>query len=269
MGAGPGSSIAGSRGADPEVHGPGQGELRLLGTFGFWQAGKLVLPPPSGQRLMAYLALRGPVSRSQAAGALWPDIRQANAYGDLRTVLWRLRRHEVSAVRRAGPTLWLDESVQVDYWRFERWARTILGSPASAGPILPPDISLGPLVPDWDDDWLTGPREAARMLGIQAFEVLAERLLAACQPAAALPYLLPVTQLEPLRESAVRLIVQACLRQGNITDALIWYRRYWRRLHSELRLEPSPALTSLVARHVPPGWSPRGRLRPGIDNARR
>jgi DNA-binding SARP family transcriptional activator len=259
MGAVLGSSVAGGRGADPGVHGPGQGELRLLGTFAFRQAQRLMLLPPSGQRVIAYLALHGPVSRSQAAGALWPDTRQANAFGDLRTVLWRLRRYEVSAVRRAGPTVWLDESVRVDYWLFERWARTILGSPASAGPILPPDIPLGPLVPDWDEDWLTGPREAARILGIQALEVLAERLLATCQPAAALPYLLPVTQLEPLRESAVRLMVQACLRLGNVTDALIWYRRYRRRLRMELSLDPSPALTSLVARHAPPGWSPRGR----------
>jgi DNA-binding SARP family transcriptional activator len=224
-------------------------ELTLLGTFGCAREGRPVALPVSCQRLLAYLALAGAAGRSQAAGALWPDVPQARASSNLRTVLWRLRQHAPGTVPAAGQTLWLEETVTVDYWQFERWARTVLAAgPDDPVATAPPGRSgAGPLLPDWDDEWLDEPRETSRVLNVQACELLGRRLLRAGHPAPAISCLLSVTQLDPLRESAVRLMVQAHLGQGNVTDALACYGRYRRYIWAELGIRPGRELTELIA----------------------
>jgi DNA-binding SARP family transcriptional activator len=227
----------------------GRYELTLLGTFGCARAGRAVPVPASCQRLLAYLALTGPAGRAQAAGALWPDVPQARASSNLRTVLWRLRQHAPGIVPAAGQTLWLEETVTVDYWRFERWARTVLATGPDDRPDAAPPAGPGTaiLLPGWDDEWLDEPRETIRMLNVQACELLGRRLLGAGHPAPAISCLLSVTQLDPLRESAVRLMVQAHLGQGNVTDALACYGRYRRYIWAELGIRPGRELTELIA----------------------
>jgi DNA-binding SARP family transcriptional activator len=253
-------SISGMEQRQAEAYQADAYQLRLLGTFGLWQGRHLVPLPVSCQRLMAYLALSGVVSRSQAAGALWPDNTQERASSNLRTVLWRLRAHRVPAVLGGGQVIWLDEATSVDCWLFEQWARAVLSPEAGSGAdrsldlLTPPRAALAglcSLVPDWDDEWLTEPREAMRMLAVHAIEVHAARLIKARQSPAAIAYLLRVCQLDPLRESAARLMIEAYLQQNNLTSAVVYYRRYRRQLRGAVGIEPSRELTSLVARYAP------------------
>jgi DNA-binding SARP family transcriptional activator len=65
-------------------------ELRLLGGFRLTVDGRTRRVSPSGQRLLALLALRGPHPRSYAAGTLWGDVSESRALARLRTAVWRL-----------------------------------------------------------------------------------------------------------------------------------------------------------------------------------
>jgi DNA-binding SARP family transcriptional activator len=54
------------------------------------------------------------------------------------------------------------------------------------------------------------------------------------------------TAIDPLRESAHRLMIQALMAQGNAADAVRVYDSYRDRLHNELGLEPSSSIADLL-----------------------
>jgi DNA-binding SARP family transcriptional activator len=56
---------------------------------------------------------------------------------------------------------------------------------------------------------------------------------------------------DPLRESAQRVLIEAHLAEGNIREARRAYGIYRRMALRELRVEPSAALTELLAGHCP------------------
>lgn len=64
--------------------------LRLLGQFRLELETGTVELGRNGQRLLAYLGLRGHVSRTVLAGTLWPEVTEGHARGSLRTTLWKL-----------------------------------------------------------------------------------------------------------------------------------------------------------------------------------
>ena len=55
-----------------------------------------------------------------------------------------------------------------------------------------------------------------------------------------------VIAVDPLRESAQRLLVQAHLAEGNVGEALRCYQRYRALAEYELQVEPSAELTALL-----------------------
>ena len=68
--------------------------IRLTGDFACTVHGTAVRFPHGVKRVVTYLAIAGgPVTRTELAGSLWPDVVDARAFGDLRSALWRLRRH--------------------------------------------------------------------------------------------------------------------------------------------------------------------------------
>jgi DNA-binding SARP family transcriptional activator len=86
---------------------------------------------------------------------------------------------------------------------------------------------------------------------LHALEALAERRIktgrlqeaeAACAAAIAL---------EPLRESAYRLLIAALLAQGNRAEAVLRFRSYRELLVDELDVEPSAEFSSLLEDLVP------------------
>jgi DNA-binding SARP family transcriptional activator len=222
--------------------------LHLLGPFRARRGENPVPLPRSAARVLVYLAVHAAASRQQVAGSLWPDVPQPRANSDLRTALWRLHRAADEFLLVSGETLAIAEPVVVDLQQVIDWAtRTVAGS----GDLPPPRGSGRELLPGWDEEWLEDPRERIRMLTVQAFESIAERLLTAGRPAEALPYLLQVTEIDPLRESAQQLMVELHLRQRNVHEALRQYRRYERLVRRDLGIEPGVGLRSLLSRYAP------------------
>ena len=58
-------------------------------------------------------------------------------------------------------------------------------------------------------------------------------------------------KLEPLRESAHRLLIGVHLTQGNQSEAVRHYRLYRRLLRRELALDPSAQMDELVSTLIP------------------
>src|SRR5215217_1162239 len=95
--------------------------LQLLGRFAARTDGHGVLLRPTTQRLVALLAVRGALARSNAAGLLWADLSEGRALGNLRTVLWRARQDCPGLVSDEGDNLRISD-VQVDLFDVRAWA---------------------------------------------------------------------------------------------------------------------------------------------------
>jgi DNA-binding SARP family transcriptional activator len=68
-------------------------QVRLIDGFELRLDGMPIELPPSAQRLVAYIGLSDrPVLRPRVAGMLWLETSDRQALGNLRSVLWRLRR---------------------------------------------------------------------------------------------------------------------------------------------------------------------------------
>jgi DNA-binding SARP family transcriptional activator len=224
--------------------------LQLLGRFTVWTEGHRLLLRPTAQRLVALLAVHGALSRSRAAGLLWRNSTEARALANLRTVLWRARQDCPGLVLEDGDNLRVSD-VQVDLVEVRAWAWRALRAEDPWMP-LPQGAALE-LLPGWADEWLIEIREELRLLQLYALETCAQRLLLGGRCGEAAGLALNALNLDPLRESANRIVIEIHLRDGNRLDALRQFRRYKRLLRQELNIEPGPTLTALVGSVFSPG----------------
>lgn len=229
----------------------------VLGGFECECAGSQISLPMGAQRLLALLALRGEggVHRASAAECLWPDSLAGRAAANLRSALWRGRRvAEVTVIECVGPRLRMSPSVCVDLRAVQGQVRESL---EGSFPIADRDceslvaaLSRG-LLPDWPEDWLVLERERWDQVRLHALEGLAERLLAGGQYLGALKSALAAVAIEPIRETAHRLVIEVQLAEGNPASALVHYQRYRTLLHRELGVTPSPRMTQLASTLLP------------------
>ena len=222
--------------------------MELFGGFGMVVSGRQVVVPHSGQRVLAYLALRSrPVQRLHLAGVLWPDSDEEAARASLRSALWRVpARRKVLGGDNLQVTL--ADRVALDVRELEVAARQVLSGSGDAGVVdaLHIGFSRGDLLSDWYDDWVLVERERLRHLRLHALEAACERLSALGRYADAVAAGLEAVAMEPLRESAHRALIQAHLREGNRWEALRQLRACEATLVSELGIECSPMLRALV-----------------------
>jgi DNA-binding SARP family transcriptional activator len=222
--------------------------LQLLGGFTAWADGHRLLLRPTTQRLVALLAVRGALPRSESAGLLWGDLTEARALGNLRTVLWRARQDCPGLVVEESNNLGVSD-VQVDLLDVRAWAWRAL---RAEDPWMPlPNGAALELLPGWPDHWLTEVREELRLLQLYAFETCAQRLLLGGRCGEAAGLALNALNLDPFRESANRILIEIHLRDGNRLDALRQFRKYEQLLRRELNIAASPGLTALVAALFP------------------
>jgi DNA-binding SARP family transcriptional activator len=219
-----------------------------LGLLGGWHLslgdGPLV-PPHSSQRLLSFLALRGRVTRSAAAGALWPDHDDRAAAARLRTALWRLEGARALVVdHRSG--LSLVEGVSVDVDRMRECATRLVSG------LEPSEVALleRELLPGWDDDWLIVDRERQRQLRLHALEALSVLRTRQARHAEAVDAALAAVGIEPLRESAQRSLVRAHLAERNVGEAIKRFSEFRELIVAELGIEPSPGFQTLLAEAV-------------------
>jgi DNA-binding SARP family transcriptional activator len=218
--------------------------IRVLGRFSYCDGGRPRALRPSARRLVALVAVRGPLPRQDAAGLLWPELTQVRALGNLRTALWRVRQDSPDLIAQDGDVLQLSE-VQVDYADVRAWAWRALRGEEPWTPV--PDAATAELLPGWGDDWLVVPREELRLLQLYALEAVAQRLLMSGRLGEAAGLASAALTVDPIRESANRLLIEIHLREGNRWDALRQFHKYEQLVRTELGAEPSPGLTALVA----------------------
>lgn len=215
-------------------------ELRLLGGFVLLRSGGVVPVPGSLQRIVAFLALRGPAPRRATAGVLWPSTCDDKAMASLRTAVWRLRRAANGLLKHSGELLALDAAVSVDVACTDRAA-------AARHP-------CAELLPGWYDDWVIMDRERLRHWRIRLLEAAAAAAIEDADPNAALDWALAAVAADTLRESAHRLVIAALLADGNVDAArrhLSLVRTIFR---EQLGIAPSGQLAALFkdVRPAPP-----------------
>jgi DNA-binding SARP family transcriptional activator len=222
--------------------------LQLLGRFNVCTDGHCLLLRPTTQRLVALVAVQGALSRSKAAGLLWGGLTEPRALGNLRTVLWRARQDCPGLVSEEGDNLRVSD-VQVDLLEVRAWAWRALRAEDPWMPV--PQGAALELLPGWADSWLIEMREELRLLQLYAFETCAQRLLLGGRCGEAAGLALNALSLDPLRESANRILIEIHLRDGNRFDALRQFRKYEQLLRRELDVEPGPTLMALVGALFP------------------
>lgn len=220
-------------------------ELRLLGGWDLSVRGTSIPMGHRQQRLLAALAVHGRRCRRFFGGLLWPDCTESRAMGSLRASVFTVSRRLPGTVGACGHDLFLEKSVQVDLHRL----LDFLADPTTAP--APDDRwfagrSHVDLLPGWYDDWVVAEQERLRSLYINATEQLAQRALDQHDVYRALRLAQVVRELDPLRESAVRIVIEGQLALGNEAAALQTLRDFWATTVRELGTRPSPRITGLI-----------------------
>jgi DNA-binding SARP family transcriptional activator len=217
---------------------------------GFWVVdGQQTLSIPlSARRVVAFVALRGRSSRAEVAGTLWPEVSDSKAQACLRTALWRLRQLSVQPLVTGDETLRVDESVDVDVNTLITAIRRVIndGECGADQGLLPTLAAMGELLPGWYDDWVLLGRERLRQLQLHALELTAQQLTCTGRYAEAIEAAMAAVRLEPLRESATRVLIEVHLAEGNVVEAIRRLEFFERSLAAELGVEPSAELVDLV-----------------------
>jgi DNA-binding SARP family transcriptional activator len=215
----------------------------LLGGFSLRHRGVAISVPASAQRVIALLALKPrTLQRVYVASLLWGHASDGRAIACLRTALWRLRQVDAGLVEATSTHVALARPVEVDVHAIAASARRILeGSWEDSLP------AGGVLLPDWYDEWLTVERERFDQLRLHALESLCARLLENGQYARVVDLGLGAIALDPLRESAYRLVIRAYIAEGNTAAAVRVLDGFKRLLRSRVGIGPSPQMQTLEA----------------------
>ena len=237
---------------DPEVR--ESVELQLLGSFGLLIDDRAVRTLPHLQRLIAFLAVHErPLHRAYVAGRLWIDKSQEQANGSLRTTLWRLQRLPRPIVEVSTTHLALHPSVVVDVRQLASSTRRALrGEPLSRDDVERL-VAADDLLVDCYEDWVLDERDQLRQQLVLALEAACLQLLAEERHAEAVMAALAAMSGDRLRESSVRVLIEAHSATGNFAEALRRYDTFRAELATRFRLEPSGQLTRLVE-SIAPGY---------------
>jgi len=229
---------------------PPQLEIRLFGPFAARVNGEVLprLRTRKGQWLLALLALRPDrdVDRSWLAGTLWPESPENQALYNLRRSLSDLRGALGDQAYRiqtatASTLRFCAQAVFVDVIAFDRAISA--GDPES----LEKAVALykGPLLEGCLEEWAVPERLAREQNYLAALERLAHIALEHADYATAARHMRSALSIDPLIETALRLLMQALAKQGEYAAAAQVYREYRQHLARELNDNPAPETTAL------------------------
>lgn len=198
--------------------------------------------PEGSKQLLAFVALRrGRADRRQVAGTLWPSGNEERAAGNLRSALWRLRRAGIDVLLADKRSLALRPGVLVDVHVVDMWATRLISGKASAADLAVPPFWADVLefLPGWYDDWVLIERERLRQKMLHALEEMSRKLACAGRFADAVEAAILAISAEPLRESAQRVLIEAHVAEGNLSEARRIWQDYRNLVHRELGVDPS------------------------------
>jgi DNA-binding SARP family transcriptional activator len=204
------------------------------------------------QRLVALLALHGNRRRSYLAGILWPDSTEARAGANLRATTCRIDQIAPGLVSHDRHDVALSTSLRVDVRSFIDYVWRLSGTRQSDG-LSGDDVTTylplllhGDLLPGWYDDWVIYERARLQQLRVQALELTAGLMLRQGDIAAALVAASAAVAIEPLRESAQRMLIRVHIHDGNYYAALRDYDDFHSRMLRELGIAPSDQMRALI-----------------------
>jgi two-component SAPR family response regulator len=129
--------------------------------------------------------------------------------------------------------------------------------------LLPTLATMGELLPGWYDDWVLLGRERLRQLQLHALELTATQLSCEGRYAEAIEAALAAVRLEPLRESATRVLIRIHLAEHNVVEAVRRFEVFRRQVVAELGIEPTSELADMVREAGPDlpvtSWAERQR----------
>jgi DNA-binding SARP family transcriptional activator len=231
-------------------------QLLLMGGFELRCREEAVLLPLGAQRVLAFLALRdAPLMRTYIGETLWFESHLRRAGANLRSAVWRVRRLSDELLDASGNRLKLAPGVRVDVNEGRALARRLLDrsvrcAPGDLGPAAVAALSAD-LLPEWSDDWLLLERDRWNQVRVHALEAQTERLLGLGNYSQAVEAALAAVGVEPLRESAHRLLIRVHAAEGNWSEALSQYHRYRRLAHREFRIAPTDLMEKLMTMLAP------------------
>ena len=222
--------------------------VRLLDRFCFEYDDAALVLPAALERLVAFLALRGPSRRSVVAGTLWPDVPEGHALASLRTSIWRMNRLAPGLLTATGGSVALSEAADVDSRDQEEFATGLLRGQLEDDGVVDGLSVLwgGNLLPGWYDDWVIFERDRLQQLRLHALERTAAVLLRRRKVDLALQTALEAVRAEPLRETSNAVLISVYLAEGNVVDALRQYEVFRSLIGVELGMVPSPRLAGLL-----------------------
>src|SRR6201994_1763717 len=191
--------------------------VRLLGELRAELDGRALAAPP-GRRawgLLGWLALHpGEHPRGSVAARFWPDVLESSARASLRSAAWTLRQVVGEEALVAGRER-IGLRCETDLRQFDA---LVAGGRLEEAVVL----SEGPLLADFDDDWVLEARdEHAERLGA----VLARLAGAAAPPAERASWARRRLALDPLDEEAARDLMRRLAEAGDRPGALAAYER--------------------------------------------
>jgi predicted ATPase/DNA-binding SARP family transcriptional activator len=197
--------------------------------------------PPKTLELLTYLLLhrRQTFTRDQLAFALWTDRSEADARGQLRRYLYRLRQ----LLPRGDWLMTNGAQVQwntaADYWldveEFERGGRGRPDEMEAAVEVYTADLLL-----DRYEDWIIIERERLREIYLDGLQRLLDHHRTQRAYKRAIACAQQILQREPLRENILRELMQLRVLSGDRNRALTDYRQFQQRLVEELGIQPLP-----------------------------
>ncbi|HVQ94214.1 MAG TPA: BTAD domain-containing putative transcriptional regulator [Mycobacteriales bacterium] len=252
--AGPAPPAAAPAGTGPAVDAAVTVELRVLGGFELWLAGRELdwsRLRPRARTTLRLLALHAgrPVHRETLVEALWPDLPPAAGMHSLQVAVSSLRRFlDPGAARgsgllaRAGDTykLMLPPGSRSDLAEFEaclrmfRELRTAGTDQAAAGTVV---VALrraltayrGDLLPeDGPAEWVVAERDRLRQDAAEAAAALGAVEMSRGNPVGAAEVLERGLRLDPFRDPAWRLLIAAHQAVGDLAAAARARRDYAR-----------------------------------------
>jgi len=204
------------------------------------------------QRLVALLALHGNRRRSYVAGILWPESTEAHAGANLRATTCRIDQIAPGLLLHDRHDVALSTNLRVDVRDFIDYVWRLSGTRQSDGmsgnevTTCLPLLLHGDLLPGWYDDWVIYERARLQQLRVQALELTAAWMLRQGDIAAALVAASAAVAIEPLRESAQRMLIRVHIHDGNYYAALRDYHDFHSRMLRELGIAPSDQMRALI-----------------------
>jgi DNA-binding SARP family transcriptional activator len=220
-------------------------KVSLLGTFEVSHQSRTLPGLPAGsQRLLGFLALRErSITRTLAAGTLWPEASDGHAHASLRSAILRLTRLFQESILVSFHDLRLADEITVDIRESRALAHRLLDEEALHPPTDLDQAAVAALsadlLPDWYDDWAVVEAERWRQLRLHALEAMATLLAARGRFGEAASAAMAAIQGDPLRETSHATLIRIHMAEGNQSDALEAFNKYRTLLQTELGLEPT------------------------------